>query len=102
MKMEPAESFVVDRSLRGLSHALRHPATWPHGFAFDYRWEKFCAVGLAYRLGMILAPIGFTAMDAFGLSSDEARSLFYADDEAPTTPEAIADRIDAYLARKGP
>jgi hypothetical protein len=98
MKMEPAKSFVVDKTLRGLSYALRHPETWPPGFAFDYRRCKTCAMGLAFEMGMIAEAIWPVAMAVFDLPYDATISIFCAGYDNPTASE-VADRIDAYLAR---
>jgi hypothetical protein len=101
MKME---SFVVDKSLSGLSYALRHPETWPPGFEFDYIHDKTCAMGLAYRVGMIDEPHAEAMMRAFGIRRHcDAFTMFCSGygctRKSEITADMVADRIDAYLAR---
>ena len=104
MKMEPAKSFVVDKSLRGLSHALRHPETWPAHFdEWDFMIPNKCAMGLAYKLGMADAPCGTAMMEAFNISYRAASEIFHRGYISrlydTITPADVADRIDAHLAR---
>jgi hypothetical protein len=98
MKMEPAESFVVDQPLRRLRDALRHPETWPPGFEFDYRRCATCAIGLAHELGMLAEMSGPAVMKAFGLPYAAQIAIFSAGYDNPSADD-VADRIDAYLAR---
>ena len=100
MKMEPAEAFVVDQPLRQLSHALRHPETWPPGFVFNYRRSKTCAIGLAHELGMLPSPGWLAAKKAFGLPYDATIAIFCSGYTNPSAAD-VADRIDAYFAGQG-
>lgn len=103
MKMEPAKSFEADpaQPLRKLSDALRDPETWPPGFKFNFLFANSCAFGLAHELGMIEDCTTDAARRAFGLSGLDAHqifNIFYASIEVSAA--MVADRIDAYLARK--
>jgi hypothetical protein len=107
MKMEPVKSFVAeaDEPLRRLSHALRHPETWPDDFGeWDFHIPNKCAMGLACKLGMADKPYGTAMMAAFDISYSTVVDIFhrgYIDPKyGTTTPTEIADRIDASLARQ--
>jgi hypothetical protein len=110
MKMSPATSFVAEGpvdlgqfSLRRLSETLRRPETWPPEFEWNYTRADTCAMGLAYRLGMIEEPHVRAAMKAFGLRLFDAFMMFCSGygcaRESEVTPGMVADRIDACLGR---
>ena len=105
MKTEPARFFEVEKSLKGLGYALRHPETWPPDFG-PWRFLDCdrCAMGLAHKLGMAAVPTGAGMAEAFGLPKSDAAEIFctgYLSEEyGVTTPVDIADRIDAYLSRQ--
>jgi hypothetical protein len=104
MKMEPAKSFTADPAqlLRNLRYALRDPELRPPGFKFNFLFADDCALGLAHELGMIEDCTPDAAMAAFGLSSRDANKIFVAGwCEIQVSAAMVADRIDAYLARRG-
>lgn len=105
-----AEIDLSKPSLAGLSWTLRHPETWPRGFAWNYSRCHTCAMGLAYQLWQwdkIDKPhsnngekimshyLGISIKDAMNIFFDTERILgIYSCD---VTPAMVADRIDDYL-----
>lgn len=74
-------------SLENLSYALRHPETWPDGFAWNYADCESCAMGLAAKLWESMGEIkeayaaknhNITKMaKAFSLSYSASKCIFY-------------------------
>lgn len=123
-----AEIPVVDvktgPTLGKLAYALRHPATWPKGFWWDYDDCRHCAVALSFSIWPM--TMGDYASDyltqdqdsrfyqaavarGFSIPHADAGDIFFkvgtngVDDNAnrkSVTPEMVADHIDAYLAKK--
>ena len=64
-------------SLENLSYALRHPETWPQGFAWDYRHCDSCAMGLAHQLWGLFPKTECVSYDPdhLALKSEVAREL---------------------------
>lgn len=108
-------------SLQALSHALRHPETWPAGFEWDFNNCDTCAMELAHRLWddipETLRNDGALVMARnFQMPYRDAANIFMGDgDWVPSvgtgsgrmvadldavTPAMVADQIDAYLARQ--
>lgn len=116
-------------SLENLAYALRHPETWPRGFVWDYSHCDHCAMGLAHALWRYSTEppsngphTGSSRMArTFAIPYEAAWRIFF---EAAAgysvekktwfgfgkpktipcpnenvTPEMVAKRIDAHLAR---
>ena len=101
-------------SLQNLSYVLRHPDTWPEGFAWRYTDCESCAMGLAHQLWKEI-PQGNSCNGAsimartFAMPYSEANEIFMRGRGSPRvafigprdlrrqTPERVADAIDAYL-----
>jgi hypothetical protein len=86
--------------LQALSALLRDPERWPASFGpWNYANWSTCACGLAVASG-----IATNWADDFGLTQHDFDFVFAV--IAPglsthnTTPEIVAERIDAYLAYK--
>ena len=102
MKHQSPASIIArsEPSVAALSHALRHPETWPEGFEWDYRRVECCAMGLARRLWP--GP----RIPLLGLSQAAARRIFC--DAKPSgggffpasrvTPSLVADLLDEEMA----
>lgn len=114
-------SIDTKPSLQALSHALRHPETWPPGFIWDFNNCDTCAMELAHRLwesvpGIETASLGVLTMcSVFRMAYEDAANIFMGDgnwvpgvkiggytqaDLDAVTSEMVADQIDAYLARQ--
>lgn len=91
-------------TLEGLSWLLRHREAWPEGFEWDFYDCRTCAMGLLTRI-VFGAP--FTTLEYslnwiqyyFGMDRVSSRRIFRIG-RYPDTPEAIADLIDEYLAKR--
>jgi hypothetical protein len=105
MSTLPSQDILSKPSLAALSFVLRNRETWPDGFVWDYRDCLSCAMGLAFRLGMVAGFDTVAMADSFKISQEAARNIFI---EAAyhhklgtmraVTPEHVADLIDAHLA----
>jgi hypothetical protein len=86
-------------SLAGLAWVLRHKEAWPPGHIWSFARGATCAVGIGHRRWEV------NVIDAdIGLSRRHREYMFCYGAYAPVadcdvTPEMVADRIDAYLAR---
>jgi hypothetical protein len=90
-------------TLENLATVLRHRQMWPEGFEWDYRCCESCALGLAWRLGMISLDTIHTAAEEFDIPYYVAMRIFLllaakCGGMRDITPEHVADAIDAYLA----
>jgi hypothetical protein len=117
-KVVANQSNDYSPSLIGLSYALRHPETWPEGFAWNYNDCKSCAIGLACQLWS-LSPakeadafvLLCLASRWFGMPFEAAQQVFF--DVLPpwswryicdnsrrnnVSPEDVAMAIDRYGA----
>lgn len=110
-------------SLVALSYALRHPASWPKGFDWDYSDCSQCAIGLAYKLWLgkmstFSTPHAEVSVMAreFEMSWQDADRIFRWAHRPQNlldwrhfvprtlisvTPDRVADLIDAHLNREG-
>lgn len=95
-------------TLEGLAWRLRHPETWPKGFVWNFEYCHTCAMGLLW-MELAGAPVvgNFCAQtktqEFYGLDENAAFDIFQRapdDNCARITPEMVALRIDAYLARE--
>lgn len=106
-------------SLETLSYALRHPETWPEGFVWNYNDCAKCAMGLSYSLFRWKHPRGkgperYTSdiSRRFAMPYQDSVDIFFhtrppfewwrpfAERSSDSvTPEMVADRIDAFVAR---
>lgn len=98
-------SFLHDLSkpsLESLSHILRHKELWPKDFTWYYLNCENCAMGLAWELWdqTIRSPSTAAMSEALKMPVFYARDIFLSMEEG-TTPEQVADRIDAYLKLDG-
>lgn len=102
-------------SLEGLSWLLRHKERWPRNHEWNFGWllheaecgTAGCALGIAQLVWCAegLKPWGVIGWgEYFGLWDEEAYHIFehftYPCPASAVTPTMVADRIDAYLARK--
>jgi hypothetical protein len=105
MSTLPSQDILSKPSLAALSFLLRNRETWPDGFAWDYSDCSTCAMGLAFRLGMVARPFTGAMEDSFKISQEAANNFFVfatrhysLDSMIEVTPEHVADLIDAHLA----
>jgi hypothetical protein len=91
-------------SLEALAYALRHPETWPKGFAFDFESCPCCAMGLARALWYPREEIGKSAeswicatANKLGIPAEVAAAIFLNGRLATTPSDAIAERLEYYL-----
>ena len=103
MKHQSPASIIArsEPSLAALSHALRHPETWPEGFEWDYRRVDRCALGLADRLWpdgrKLLAHLSYaTARRIFCDAKPSAWPWFFR--WSRVTPSRVADLLDEEMA----
>ncbi len=95
--------LALTPNLQNLATVLRHREMWPTDFDWDYLSCSNCAMGLAWRLGMISRHFPYTAAEEFGIPLTVAERIFVRlginwDGGKNVTPERVADAIDAYLA----
>lgn len=100
-------------SLVELSARLRQPETWPEGFVWNYGYCKSCAIGLAARLLSEVPPNYWKVAENFLLRAmpetidvDDPENLIrdvdhiFFDMKEGTTPDMVADAIDAWLRQR--
>lgn len=116
----PFDPVPQTLTLADLSWRLRHPETWPAGFAWDYGRCASCAIGLAWRLTMPTNKRkpkyweGWLVEQFPDCCNKKSRfldavvcSIFFllhhGHDCRPSkiTPVMVADAIDAWLDTKG-
>ncbi len=90
-------------NLQNLATALRHREMWPTDFEWSYSSCSTCAIGLAWRLGMISCHGISAAAREFGIPYNVAFPIFLwlgleCGGGQNVTPKHVADAIDAYLA----
>jgi hypothetical protein len=95
--------LALTPNLQNLATVLRHREMWPRGFEWCYSNPSTCAMGLAWRLGMISRTCLLSAAEEFGIPFDVAIRIFLflgleCGEAKDVTPEHVADAIDAYLA----
>lgn len=107
------------KTIEGLIYALRHPATWPAGFEWNYAHCRSCAMGLAAKLyGLTLAEGDFTSArvnacrvaDALSIDRKAATDIFCSayfliNSNAgafPVMPAHVATALENYLKGKHP
>ncbi len=95
--------LALTPNLQNLATVLRHREMWPDGFDWDYSNCSTCAIGLAWRLGMISRYCTHKAAEEFGIPDNVATRIFIwlvreCGERKNVTPEHVADAIDAYLA----
>jgi hypothetical protein len=95
--------LALTPNLQNLATVLRHREMWPTDFEWDYSQCSTCAMGLAWRLGMISNCCTNTAAEEFGIPYNVAFRIFLwlaieRGEGKNVTPEHVADAIDAYLA----
>ncbi len=106
--------FLNTPSLERLSYLLRHRELWPKGFEWDFPRCDSCAMGLAIAMWH-LTPITRKSREEyyndwylaisqnFDLDSKTMRMFCspsgYEVSKYTITPEMVADKIDAYLAK---
>jgi hypothetical protein len=96
--------LALTPTLQNLAVVLRHREMWPRDFEWSYATCRSCAMGLAWRLGMISSHDTDTAAQEFDIPRNVARRIFiYLNNSfglamSDITPERVADEIDAYLA----
>jgi hypothetical protein len=113
------KSPVLNPSLENLSYILRHREWWPEGFSWDFRFVDRCGIGLCHKLWNLNPgdlnghlqdrPESLERSRDFvrifcNPSSDLSwwrRYIFRQQrDMKSVTPEMVADRIDAFLAKQ--
>jgi hypothetical protein len=95
--------LALTSNLQNLATVLRHREMWPEGFEWNYEKCSTCAMGLAWRLGMISCHGISKAAEEFGIPYNVAFRIFLwltieRGGGKNVTPEHVADAIDAYLA----
>ena len=107
-QLADAPPDLTTPTLAGLAWLLRHKEAWPEGFEWEFGDCFRCGMGLAARVWNTwerrLDPSPSQQAAIWGIPCDEAYRIFVAGFSNPTlvTPEMVADRIDAYLARSAP
>lgn len=98
--------------LRHLSTVLRDRTQWPGGFEWNYASCQTCAIGMAFKLGMLSADAQSrysVELDrTFDLTPGQALHIFFDLADANgyrlrVSPEMVADAIDhalSYLDRQ--
>lgn len=84
-------------TLEGLSYMLRHKEMWPEGLEWNFSCRGGCAIGLGDRVWGICSVDGLIDSDA---DYETWCALFLAGRHGTVTPFMVADRIDAFLARR--
>ena len=106
MSTKQPDETLHQHAARELSFILRNRALWPEGFEWDYSQCETCAMGLAFKLGMVAKPFPSTMIQRFNIPEHEADNIFLHAalfvplvHGLPITPEHIADLLDAYADR---
>lgn len=111
MYVDTKENIVKPKpTLKDLAHVLRHKELWPKFFEWDFRYCSTCAIGLCQLLygvtpGMLTDfSNDFTGEDVTDIFTSPVfgfKHLFQSRETRMqlVTPEIVAQRIDAYLAR---
>ena len=101
MSTKQPDETLHQHAARELSFILRNRALWPEGFEWDYSQCETCAMGLAFKLGMVASPQTFFMAERFSMPARVATDIFcWAPGIcADITPEHIADLLDAYADR---
>ena len=108
-QLADAPPDLTTPTLARLAWLLRHKEAWPEGFEWDFGDCFRCGMGLAAQLWDACAfdlTLSLSAGQAviWDIPYDEANRIFLvgASNSTWITPEMVADRIDAYLARSAP
>ena len=106
MSTKQPDETLHQHAARELSFILRNRALWPEGFEWDYSDCKACAMGLAFKLGMVSGYYVEHAAERLGMTTNEANMIFlyayalrFPKSWEDITPEHIADLLDAYADR---
>jgi hypothetical protein len=76
MRREKTSEEIKADKLKGFIHILRHSELWPANFAWNYHCCDHCAMGMAFELGYVSAPLTTKTAEAFGLSYQQAYWIF--------------------------